>query len=166
MAMDIAEFERWREEVLFTGRIVQDSDTSVDPDEAGRRARRYTELVESSRGNWTEEVFQTLIESLQVDDDYEVYETTVGVIFSFPPEKFGGWLVKALPGLVRRQPARAGDFLSLMVNNYRGSAPQHLVAFRDALRRAPATLRDELLAFIAQQEREGWLQEKAGFYVA
>ena len=166
MATNIAEFERWRAEVLFTGRLIQDGDTSVDPDEAARRAHRYTELVDSAKGNWTEEVFQTLVESLQVDDDYGVYETTVGVIFSFPPEKFGGWLMKALPDLARRQPEHAGDFLSLMVNNYQGSAPQYLVAFREALRCAPATLRNELLAFIAQQEREGWLQEKSGFYVA
>ena len=157
--MGITDFNRWREEVLLAGQI-------APTDEGGERARRYAELVENANGNWTQEVFGTLLDSMQVDEDYEVYETTVRVIFSFPSEKFGPWLVDSLPDLIRRQPERAGDLLSLMVNNYQGSAPQYLLAFREALRCAPATLRNQLLAFIAQQEREGWLQEKPGFYVA
>jgi hypothetical protein len=162
----IADFERWREELLFTGRIVRDDDKSVSPDEAQRRVHRYLELVEAADGTWTEPVFQSLVDSLQVDDDYEVYETTVGQILAFPPEKFGPWFVKALPDLLKRQPERAADILSLLINNYKGWGAEHLLTFRQALHKTSDPVRQELFNFIAQQEREGWLKEKPGYYVA
>jgi|SRR6185369_12480578 len=166
--MAIPEFEAWREELLFTGRIVADSDDSIPPDEKERRCRRYVELVDMAHGVWEERVFEALVDSLQVDYDYEVYETTIGVITAFPSDSFGPWMVKALPGLIGRQPERAGDFLSLMVNYHRkATSPAlvgHLAAFVRALTQAPDDIRREIRAFIAEQERQGWLRDKRGLF--
>ena len=77
-------------------------------------------------------------------------------------------MVKALPGLIGRQPERAGDFLSLMVNYHRkATSPAlvgHLAAFVRALTQAPDDIRREIRAFIAEQERQGWLRDKRGFF--
>jgi len=44
--MAILDFNVWREELLFTGRIVADCDDSVHPEEKERRCWRYVELVQ------------------------------------------------------------------------------------------------------------------------
>jgi hypothetical protein len=92
----------------------------------------------------------------------------VGAITGFPSELFGPWMVKALPDLIVRQPERAGDFLSLMVNYHRKARSPaligHLAAFVQALARAPEVTKAEIRAFIEAQECDGWLRDKPGFF--
>lgn len=164
--MAIADFDEWREELLFTGRIISDSDTSVMPEEAERRCHRYIELVEAARGIRSRRVLQALVDSLQVDDDYEVYERTVGLILDVPARDFGAWLIDAFPGLIERQPDRAGDLLSLMINSDRGGGAAHLSSFRLALEAAAPAIQREIRTFIKAQESSGWLEDKPGYFDA
>jgi hypothetical protein len=77
----IDDFAAWRQELIFTGAIVQDGDTSVDSIEAGRRCDRYLELLDDVEGSEDQNVFQTLLDSMRVEEDYEVYESTLRIAF-------------------------------------------------------------------------------------
>jgi len=55
---------------------------------------------------------------MQVEEDYEVYESTLRVAFTFPAERLGSWLFDALPGFLARNPERANDWLRQLA--YRG----------------------------------------------
>ncbi len=164
--MAIDNFDTWRNELILTGKLFQDNGVSpenLEQDE--KQTKRYVELVEMAEGVNEQRVFRALIDSLQVDDDYEVYETTVGVVMSFPPKEFGLWLVEALPSLIVRQPERAGDLLSLMVNNTR-LGDNRIIDFKYALQGSPETIKNQIFSFIRQQEENGWLKNKKGWYDA
>ena len=102
------DFDLWRKELLQTGGIVQDGDTSVPQEVAEKRFNRYVEMVEAVSGQEGIEAFMTLIESLQAKDDYGAYETTYRALWRFPPGVVAHGLVAALPRLIQRQPDRAG----------------------------------------------------------
>ena len=59
--MPIDDFAAWKNELLFTGRIVQDEGDSVDPNAAHRRSLRYCELVEQLDGAEGPEALAALI---------------------------------------------------------------------------------------------------------
>ena len=80
-----SDFDLWRKELLQTGDIVQDGDTSVPQQEKEKRFNRYVEMVKAVSGQEGVEAFITLVESLQAKDDYGAYETTYGALWRFPP---------------------------------------------------------------------------------
>ena len=61
---------------MLTGNIVQDDDVTTDRDEAVARQCRYIALLELVDGSEGQEVFQALLDSMQAEEDYEVYEST------------------------------------------------------------------------------------------
>jgi hypothetical protein len=81
----IDDFAAWRDELIFTGNIVQDGETDVDPEEAeSRSGDRYLELLEMVDGNEDDAVFQSIVDSMTATDDYEVYESSFRVRASLP----------------------------------------------------------------------------------
>ncbi len=125
---------------MFTGDIVQDGDRSVDPEEGARRCSRYYELLDAVDGTEGQEVFQALVDSMQAEEDYEVYESTLRVAFSFPPEHLGVWLFDVMPGLVARNPERAEDWLNQLA--YLGRHSPAVAGFRSRLAEADEEHRD------------------------
>ena len=106
----------WRSDLMRTGRIVQDDDEEADRDQADRDCRQYIALVEMVEGTEGADVFLDLIESMQVSEDYEVYEATVRVLHRF--RSVGGRSVdpcgiaraaRAISGESRRPAQRAGE---------------------------------------------------------
>lgn len=87
--MAIPNFDTWRSELLATGRIAQDGDPPEVWDKSESDVKRYLELVEMACGIHEERVLGALLDSMQVEDDYEVYESTVRVMFSFSPRSAG-----------------------------------------------------------------------------
>ena len=90
----------WRADLMRTGLIVQDDDLDADRDQADKDWRRYVELVDMVDGIEGREVFDCLLASMQVPDDYEVYEATFRALGRFKvPDVgewiFGGWWVLA-----------------------------------------------------------------------
>ncbi len=57
----IVDCAAWHVELMRTGRIPPDSDTTVDPDQAELDCRRYVELVGMVRGDEGREVFDALL---------------------------------------------------------------------------------------------------------
>ena len=102
------DFELWREELLQTGDIVQDGDTSVPQEAAEGRFKRYEEMVEAVSGQEGIEAFISLIESLQAKDDYGAYETTYRALWPFPSIVAAQGLVAALPRLIYSQHDQRG----------------------------------------------------------
>jgi hypothetical protein len=163
--MSIENFDAWRDELILSGRIPQDDSPPEVSAQAEQQINRYIELVEMAEGVHEQRVFHALVDSLQVEQDYEVYQTTMRVLLSFPPEQFGQWFAEALPSLILRQPDWAGDFLSSMVNNTR-IGDHRIDHFKRAVRNLPTVPKSQIFAFIHAQEKNenGWLKSKPGWY--
>ncbi len=146
----IENVKAWEEELLFTGKIIQDGDNSVSRDEAMRRGGRYLDLVDMLTGDEGPEFYQALIASLQARHDYGAYASTYHALELFPDSLYGEPLLGSLLPLISRQPDWAGRLLAVLCRE-----PGRIVAFNRALSQAPSTTRETILAFIQAQEENG-----------
>ena len=147
----------WRAELIRTGNIVQDDDREADRDQAQRDCLRYVELVEMVDGSEGRNVFDALIASMQVPEDYEVYEATVLVLHRFRGASVGEWLYDGWFGLLERSPFRAWDLLNQLARD--GFGVEAREPFNLAWGRADPQQQRRLLALVEQQERDGWLDD-------
>jgi hypothetical protein len=83
-----ADLTAWCEELLQNSNIVQDGDDSVAQAEVERSFNRFVELVDMTQGDEPPQVFQALIDSIRVPDDYGAYEAVHNALWNFPPERF------------------------------------------------------------------------------
>jgi len=144
---------------MRTGRIPLDSDTTVDPNQAGLDCQRYVELVDMVRGDEGREVFDALLASMQVPEDYEVYESTVRVLHHFKTPDVGEWLYAAWDGLAQRSPEMAGNLLNLLA---RGSFGHGAIArFNEAWGAADSRHKARMLEKVLEEEADGWLDAPA-----
>lgn len=161
--MPVLDFDHWETELVETGRIVQDSDTSVLPEEAERRSRRYLALVEMLNATEGLRAARALLRSIQVHEDYEVYESTKGKFLSFPHIVVAEALMMELPRLIKDLPDHAGDILSLIALGSRQPDDRLIETFNRTLTLSDANVRTEIRNFIRRQEDQGWLaDEKTG----
>lgn len=144
----------WRKELLSNSKLVQDDDDSTSPEEAERRLNRYVQLVDMVNGKETQEVFQTLIDSVCVPEDYGAYETVHDAIWKFPPDHFAEYFVAALPKFIRRMAKhdQVTRFLSPLTGHGRR---KYLPAFVSALESAPPADRKTILNFIKKNDELG-----------
>lgn len=152
----------WESELVQSGRIVQDGDTSVSQEEAERRFERYVALVDMVDGSGGLRAARALVRSIQVRHDYGAYQRTMSkFLFSFPAGVVAEVLVAELPRLIADLPDWAGDLLSSITQ-----APpmtESLVAsFNTAVASAAPEVRQQILEFIQQQEQGGWLEHRKG----
>lgn len=158
----IANFEAWKEELLFTGNIIQDEDDTVSPEERARRCTRYGELLDAVDGTEGYEVFQALIDSLQAKQDYGVYQTTYNVLWSFRDPQFAEYLIKSLPSVIRRNLgaedlSQVGNILAPI-----DSASQRVEQFNMNLARSPHEEQEIIFATISKLIDLTWLNEDTG----
>ncbi|WP_146855347.1 hypothetical protein [Brevifollis gellanilyticus] len=150
-------FDHWREELIFTGNIVQDDDESVPQDEKERRFNRYVELLGSVTGAEGLETLVAVVDSLQAEQDYGAYQRTYNTLWCFPPNVAAEGLVTALPGLIQRRHDCAGNILAALGNATSGSSYGVLLAFRQALASTSQQARTAIMDFITREEHDGWL---------
>jgi hypothetical protein len=160
--MPIGDFAAWRDELLFTGRIVQDGDHSVDPNEAHRRFLRYCELVEELDGSEGPEAIAALFQSVQMKHDYGAYQTTYRVMGRFPDKEFIEVFVHELPSLIERLPDWAGDFLVGVANGQGGKWDYQIGMFNDAVASSPPATRAAIVNYVRSQETSGWFEHRVG----
>ena len=153
----IRDVEAWRTELMRTGRIVQDEDEAADREQAQRDCLRYVELVEMVDGSEGRTVFDALLASMQVPEDYEVYEATVRVLHRFRIASVGEWIYDGWFGLSERSSFRAWDLLNQLARE--GFGVEAREAFDRAWGRADPREQRQLLALVEQQERDGWLDD-------
>jgi hypothetical protein len=149
--------DAWRSELFRTGNIVPDHDKKADRDQAQRDCLRYVELVEMVEGTEGRTVFDALLQSMQVPEDYEVYETTVGVLHRFRDASVGEWIYDGWFALLERSPFRAWDLVNQLAREGFGAEARE--AFDRAWGRAEAREQRRLLALVEEQERDGWLDD-------
>lgn len=155
----IEDFTTWRRELMRTGRIAPDSDTTVDREQAELDCRRYVELVDMVRGDEGRKVFDALLASMQVPEDYEVYEATVRVLHLFKTPDVGEWIYDARDGLARRSPERAWDLLNQLARGWFSDGARN--SFNRAWGKADSkTKAAQLEAVIKQEADGGWLDDE------
>lgn len=149
--------DAWRSELIRTGNIVQDDDQQADRDQAQRDCLRYVELVEMVDGSEGRHVFDALVASMQVPEDYEVYEATVRVLHRFHGGSVGEWLYDGWFGLLERSPFRAWDLLNQLARD--GFTVEAREAFNRTWGRADPRPQRRLLELVEEQERDGRLDD-------
>ena len=143
----------WCKELLGNSKLVQDGDDSTSSEEAERRFNRYVQLVDMVNGKEAQEVFQALVDSICVSEDYGAYEAVHNAIWKFPPGNFAEYFVPALPKLIRRMAKhdQVARFLCPLTGHGRR---KYLPAFVSALDSASPVDRKTILNFIKNSEEE------------
>lgn len=153
--------EQWKKELIFTGKIIQDEDHSVSSAEAHQRCLRYTQLIDMVDGTEDAVVFKAIIASIQVKDDYEVYEATHNALWKFSPEKFAQYFVPLLANFIQRMAKydQVGRFLCPLI----GWAEQdYLPLFNREIGKLFIKDQEIVMDFIHLNEKEGWFEGGVG----
>lgn len=143
----------WCKELRRNSRLVQDDDDTTPPEEAERRINRYGQLVDMVNGKETQEVFQALVDSIRVPEDYGAYEAVHNALWKFPPQKFADFFVAALPKLIRRMAKHDQVARFLCPLNGHGRR-KYLPGFVAALDNAAPADRKAVLNFIKKNSDE------------
>jgi hypothetical protein len=158
----ITDFNSWRQELLFVGRIIQDGDTTVSSDERHRRFMRFVELVDSLTGSEGPAAIEALFDSIQVEDSYGAYCSIDHALSRFPESEYLSGLVMALPRLIRELPDQAGEHLVSIANGIGGKWAHQVDLLNAIIAQATPDVRDSVVSFIRSQERSGWLTNRMG----
>ena len=153
---------QYSDELLFTGNIVQDSDTSVGWPEREDRFKRYMVLLDSIDGTEGLQTAQLVIRSMRARDDYGAYQAAQNVFFRFPASVAGPALVLELPDMIRENSEWAGEVLCTLANEISLEETPHITSFCEALHSAPRKDRVRIEEFILEQEAGGWLEHRVG----
>ena len=153
------DFAGWRAAILDASDIVQDGDDTVAPEEAERRFNRFIALIDQVQGGEADEVFLTLMETLTDQEDYGAYQSVLGALHRFGPDRRGRLVAEGIVPLLRRAAEQAGDVLGQLAF----AEDAAITAFNRACpERLAADERAELARFIAEQEHgDGWLDNDA-----
>jgi hypothetical protein len=160
-------FNKWKKELILTGKVVQDEDDEDDDDDdAQTRDHRYVELLKAVKGKEGEEVFQAVLDSVHNNEDYGIYESAYTALWRFPQEKIGEWFVRGLPAFIRRMPAahrksKVSRHVGRMMCGLT-SREVALRAFNTALAQAPPKDRKTILDWIRNEEKDGWFSKHKG----
>jgi hypothetical protein len=159
----IQNVSEWELELVQTGKIVQDGDISVSPDEAEKRFSRYVELVDMVEGDEGPEVVKALVRSIQVRYDYGAYQGTMNAILDrFPMELMVPVLLSELPDLIQRQPEWAGDIINQVTHQDNTAAKVVVRLFNKEVSKLSPQDRQSIMKFIRQEENGGWLEGRQG----
>ncbi|MBZ4020082.1 hypothetical protein [Streptomyces purpurogeneiscleroticus] len=155
--MPFGDFVAWRRELLLTGDLAQEGDTSVSDEEAERRYDRYVELADMIDGTEGPAAVQALIASLRAEEDYGAHEAVYGALERFPSQDFVSGTVRAAAALVAIPRDNSGavlQLLSLLADD------DNLRTFTGACRHLDPQLRAKLTALIADHEADEWLADE------
>lgn len=103
--------DKFKDELIFTGRIIHDSDESVIWLERENRFNRYIKLIESAKGNEGIETAQAIIQSMQSEQDYGAYQIAQSILGRFPGEIFTLALIKELPSFIHVNSECVGELI-------------------------------------------------------
>ncbi|MCX4489983.1 hypothetical protein OG890_39535 [Streptomyces anulatus] len=155
--MPFGDFDAWRQELLATGDLVQDSDTSVSDDEARRRYDRYVALADMVDGTEGPRTVHALIASLRAEEDYGAHQAIYGALQHFPSEDLVSGMVLASADLLHIPRDHSGQVLQLLTLL---ASSHDLRTFTAACNRLEPELRAGLGALIADHEDDEWLSDE------
>jgi len=93
------------EDLIFTGNIVQDSDESVlwsERENRFNRFNRYIERLDSVTGEEGVDIASAIIKSMPVEDDYDAYQITQGALGQFLSKVYVEAMISELPNLIKK----------------------------------------------------------------
>ncbi|QDV23871.1 hypothetical protein [Aureliella helgolandensis] len=146
-------FSDWRKELLKNSKLVQDDDDTTPTEEAERRFNRYIQLVDMVNGKEAQEVFQALVDSIRVPEDYGAFEAVHRALWKFSPDDFADYFVAALPKLIRRM-AKHDQVVRFLIPLTGHARRKYLPAFHAALDRASPGDRRTILNFVKRNSEE------------
>ena len=158
----MSDFDKWRNELLFVGNIVQDSDESVETDEAEKRFNRYIEMLESLDGTEGFNYALSIFESIQAEDDYGAYQAAGHAAWKFGEKYFCEALIHELPRLIKTLPDWAGDFMVSIANGEDTEYESTIKTFNNIVNSLPVKERLIITQFITEQEERGWFEHRVG----
>jgi hypothetical protein len=156
------EFESWREELMFTGAIVQDGEQSVGFPEREVRFNRYLQLVDAVAGTEGPRVAAALIQSMTAREDYGAYQATQRALGRFPSSTYVAALIQELPNLIERQPDWAGELVCGLANSVGTRHEPDIAEFRRQLEQAAEGTQTAIRSFLVREEESGWLEHRRG----
>ncbi|MFE5912280.1 hypothetical protein ACFQ6B_24815 [Streptomyces wedmorensis] len=154
--MSFGDFDAWRQELLATGDLVQDGDTSVSDDEAGRRYERYMALADMVDGTEGPHTVCALIASLRAED-YGAHQAIYGALQRFPSRDLVNGTVLAVADLLSIPRDHSGQVLQLLTLL---ACTDDLGTFTAACDRLEPELRAGLRGLIVDHETDEWLADE------
>ena len=155
-------FEKWRNELLLVGNIIQDADESITSEESERRFNRYIEMLESLDGTEGKIYAVAVFESVQAIDDYGAYQTANRAAWQFGEQVYCESLLQELPRLIKIIPDWAGDFLVSIANGEETEHESVIRTFNKLLVSSPKEVREVILQYISAEENDGWFEHRVG----
>jgi|CXWL01.1.fsa_nt_gi hypothetical protein len=148
---DSAQEGAWCQEVVLRGALKQGTPDII----------RYWDLVDAIDGTESQSVFCSLLDSMRFEDDSGQYEATYNALWSFPPERFGPWMVAALPSRLvgDKFQEHAGSILCGLINEQN---KLDLRWFNNSLAETDEASRAVIMAFIQRNESSGWFEDGKG----
>ena len=150
------------EELMFTLKIVQDSDKSVGWPEREDRFNRYIELLESIQGNEGLEIARAIIKSMQEEQDYGAYQTTQRALGKFPGEIYTQALVLEVTNLIKNKSDWAGELLCGLANSIDTEFEFNIDQFNSYIKVADLETQHIIREYIKAEENDGWLENRVG----
>jgi len=147
---------------LYVGNIVQDSDDSIEPEEAEKRFNRYIEMLDALEGTEGSKYALAIFESIQAIDDYGAYQAAGHAAWRFGEKLFCEALIHELPRLIKTLPDWAGDFMVSIANGEGTENDSTIYAFNCLLANLPEKEKSIIKTFISEQEIDGWLDNRVG----
>ena len=155
--MPFGDFDAWRQELLATGDLVQDGDTSVSDDEAGRRYDRYIALADMADGTEGPHTVCALIASLRAEEDYGAHQAVYGALQRFPSRDLVSGTVLAAADLLSIPRDHSGQVLQLLTLL---ASADDLRSFTAACDHLEPELRAGLRGLIVDHEADEWLADE------
>lgn len=155
--MPFGDFDAWRQELLATGDLVQDRDSPVSDDEAGRRYDRYVALADMADGTGGPRTVHALIASLRAEEDYGAHQAVYGALQRFPSQDLVSGTVLAAADLLNIPRDHSGQVLQLVTLL---ASADDLRTFTAACDRLEPELRAGLRDLIVDHEADEWLADE------
>lgn len=139
--------EDWCKELIRNSELAQDGEEIDSRDGAENSFNRFVQLVDMVNGKESQAVFQALVDSIRMPEDYGAYEAVHDALWKFPPESFAKYFVSSLPKLIKRMAKHDQVARFLCPLNGHGRR-KYLPAFVAALSSASPTDQKTILNFI------------------
>ena len=158
----ITDIDSWINELLETGFFIHDFNLAVVSEQAQTRFNRYIELLEQVKGDEGPEVVRALCDSIQMTDDYGVYQVTLDKLALFICPGYARCFIDGLVKIIQIRPDLANDLLIMIAQ-----APQSdafIQEFNRELTLSNQSTARRLICFILAEEQVGRLDPFGGIF--
>lgn len=158
----ITDIDSWISELLETGFFIQDFNLADVSEQAQTRFNRYIELLEQIEGNEGPEVVRALCDSIQMTDDYGVYQLTLDKLGQFIRPGYARCYIEGLVKIIQIRPDLANDLLIMIAQATESDA--FIKEFNRELTLSNKSAARRVICFILAEEEVGRLDPFHGIF--